>query len=512
MATNDNRNLGRRLGLFGVVALFSGLFAGFFITGRFSDPWVWVQLVLGAGGLAAFFATNLATLSENFSGRGTVFLATSLVSAVVVAGALGAVNYIVVKKPKSWDLTKDQIFTLSDQTTSTLKGLSEEVTVLAFYAPSEPEFGELDARLRQYKEKSEKLKVQFLDPSKHLAEIKQYNVAQGGPRVIVKAGAKESRAKELSEESLTNAIAEVTRGAARKIWFSKGHGERALADASERGLKVFVDALKSEGYGVEEILLAEHKQLPAEVKTLVVAGPVASLQPGEVELVKKWVDEKGGKLVLLLDPQVVSGFELALGTWGIVLGNNLVIDADSQQPEVAIAQQYDKHPITDPKTSAFQLATLFPLARSVSKAVAPASWTVVELAKTGARAWGKVEAITGNEIRFDPAKDLKGPVPLAVAATKGTGDAEARVVVVGNSSFVANGFLRLSGNKDFALNAVSWASRDESKIAIRPKSRQSNQLFLSADQQHKISLFAFNLLPFSLLFAGLLVWQTRKSR
>jgi hypothetical protein len=27
-----------------------------------------------------------------------------------------------------------------------------------------------------------------------------------------------------------------------------------------------------------------------------------------------------------------------------------------------------------------------------------------------------------------------------------------------------------------------------------------------------MTLFAFDLLPFSLLFAGLLVWQTRKSR
>ena len=103
-------------------------------------------------------------------------------------------------------------------------------------------------------------------------------------------------------------------------------------------------------------------------------------------------------------------------------------------------------------------------------------------------------------------------MPLVVAATKGAGETESRVVVVGNSAFVANGFIRLSGNKDFALNMASWTARDESKISIRPKSRQANQLFLSAEQSHKISLFAFNLLPFSLLFAGLLVWQTRKSR
>lgn len=329
----------------------------------------------------------------------------------------------------------------------------------------------------------------------------------------MQAGAKESRAKELTEESLTNAIAEVTRGTAKKVYVSKGHGERSISDTTERGMKQYVDALKGEGFTLDELLLAEHKEMPADAKVLLIAGPVASLQPGEIALVQKWVDEKGGKLVLMLDPNQASGFEAVLPAWGVALGNNTVIDADSQQPEVAIAQSYEKHPITDPKSAAFQLATLFPLARSVGKlAAAPAGWTDVELAKTGARAWGEVDPIQGKEIAFDAGRDLKGPVPLAVAATKGSGDTEARVVVTGNSAFVANGFFRLSGNKDFALNAVSWAARDEQKISIRPKSRQSNQLFLSAEQQHKISLFAFNFLPFSLLYAGLLVWQTRKSR
>jgi ABC-type uncharacterized transport system involved in gliding motility auxiliary subunit len=99
-------------------------------------------------------------------------------------------------------------------------------------------------------------------------------------------------------------------------------------------------------------------------------------------------------------------------------------------------------------------------------------------------------------------------VPLATSASKG----DARVVVVGNSLFAANGFLRMSGNKDFAMNAVAWCAHEESRISIRPKQRQSNHLFLSADQKHRMTLFAFDLLPFGLLFAGLVVWQTRKSR
>jgi ABC-type uncharacterized transport system involved in gliding motility auxiliary subunit len=192
------------------------------------------------------------------------------------------------------------------------------------------------------------------------------------------------------------------------------------------------------------------------------------------------------------------------------VGKDEVIDPEAQNPEIAIAQSYADHPITQPRSSPFALATIFPLARSVTKtAAASAGWTVTELAKTGPRAWGETGSITSGEVKFDPGQDLKGPVSLAATATKG---AESRVVVVGNSLFAANGYYRLSGNKDFALNAVSWAAKEESRISIRPKQRQGNHLFLTADQKKTMTLFAFDVLPFGLLFAGLVVWQTRKSR
>ncbi len=301
---------------------------------------------------------------------------------------------------------------------------------------------------------------------------------------------------------------------AKKVYFTKGHGERGLDDATERGIKLFADNLKSEGYQVEEILLAEHKEMPAEVQELVVAGPQTSFTEGEAKLVHDWVEQKNGKLFVMIDPTIVSGLESQLLTWGISVDADEVIDPESQQPQIAIAQGYADHPITSPRSGAKLSFTLFPLARSISKKASGSStgWTLTELATTGAHAWGETSAITGDTVQYDEGKDIKGPVTLALAGTKGTGENEARVVVVGNSSYLANGFYRLGSNRDFALNAVSWASHDESKISIHPKNRQSNHLFLSNEQKHTMTLFAFNLLPFSLLFAGLLVWQTRKSR
>jgi ABC-type uncharacterized transport system involved in gliding motility auxiliary subunit len=500
------KNWGRIGGLFGVVVLFSAIFNWLFVTGSVSSLGVIVRLAVGVAGIAFWLVTNRG---EKPLGRGAFYGAVSAASALVLVAALAGINYIAVKKPKSWDLTKDRIFTLSDQTVGVLKGLKEPVAVQAFYSGSEPEYIELDSRLRQYKAQTDKLTVEFVDPFKHPARVKELNISQTGPRVIVKSGNKETRAKEISEEALTNALIEVSRGSTKKIYFTKGHGEHAVGDNTERGLKSFVDNLKGEGYQTDEIVLAEHKEMPADSQALVVAGPVGTLTDGEVKLVKEWV-EKGGKLVALVDPGVQSGLEGAFESWGIHVGKDEVIDPEAQNPEVAIAQSYAEHPITQPRSSPFALATIFPVARSVSKAAnAPSSWTVTELAKTGARAWGETGSLSSGQVKFDPGQDLKGPVSLAATATKGT---ESRVVVVGNSLFASNGYYRLSGNKDFALNSLSWVAKEESRISIRPKQRQGNHLFLSAEQKRTMTLFAFDVLPFGLLFAGLVVWQTRKSR
>ena len=500
------KHWGRIAGLFGMVALFSAVDNWLVVTGSIASASVIARFVLAAAGIALWLVTNR---EERPLGRGAFYGAVSAATGLVLVAALVGINYIVVKKPKSWDLTKDRIFTLSDQTVGVLKGLKEPVTVQAFYSGSEPEYGELDARLRQYRAQSDKLAVEFVDPFKHPGRVKEANISQSGPRVIVKSGNKESRAKEISEEALTNALIEVSRGSTKKVYFTKGHGEHAVADDSERGLKSFVDNLKGEGYQTDEIILAEHKEMPADAQALIVAGPVAALTEGEAKLVKEWV-EKGGKLVALVDPRTQSGLEGAFEGWGIHVGKDEVIDPEAQNPEVAIAQSYAEHPITQPRTSPFALATIFPVARSVSKSAnVPSGWTVTELAKTGERAWGETGSLASGQVKFDPGQDLKGPVSLAASSTKG---AESRVVVVGNSLFAANGYYRLSGNKDFALNAVSWAAKEESRISIRPKQRQANHLFLKADEKRRMTLFAFDLLPLGLLFAGLVVWQTRKSR
>jgi len=215
---------GRIGGLFGMVVLFSAVFNWLFVTGSIASAGVIVRLLLGFAGIAFWLVTNRG---EHPLGRGAFYGTVSAVSGLVLVALLVAVNYIAVKKPQSWDLTKDRIFTLSDQTAGGLKGLKVEVKVQAFYSAAEPEYTDLDQRLRQYRSQTDKLQVEFVDPLKRPGLVKEMNISQSGPRVVIRSGSKEARAKDTSEESLTNALIEVTRGSTKKVYFAKGHGENA---------------------------------------------------------------------------------------------------------------------------------------------------------------------------------------------------------------------------------------------------------------------------------------------
>ena len=161
----NTRTLGKILGALGLVALLSAPYTYFVTTG---SPWMSaVKAGLGVLLIGAYFATNLGEFGQFASRRSTFYLVSTIATVLVVLVALVAVNYVVVKKGKSWDLTSKKIFTLAPQTRSTLAGLKEKVRVYGFLAPSDPDYEQVDRLLQRYREQApDRFEVVFKDPRK----------------------------------------------------------------------------------------------------------------------------------------------------------------------------------------------------------------------------------------------------------------------------------------------------------------------------------------------------------
>jgi len=128
---------------------------------------------------------------------------------MVVLGILGAANYLVVRHPKRFDLTKDQRYSLSDQTRKVVAGLKDDVKITYFQRQRDMARGQ--DRLKEYQALSPRLKVEFVDPVQSPAKAQAYDVRGPWPILVVEKADKRERVSNDGEQDITNALLKITR-------------------------------------------------------------------------------------------------------------------------------------------------------------------------------------------------------------------------------------------------------------------------------------------------------------
>jgi ABC-type uncharacterized transport system involved in gliding motility auxiliary subunit len=241
-------------------------------------------------------------------------------------------------------------------------------------------------------------------------------------------------------------------------------------------------------------------------------GPTSEPFQNELDLIDGYLNN-GGSVLILLDPSPSASLGEFMKKWSIDVGNNFVVDASGvgrlfgAGPTIPLVTNYSNHKITE----RFNVMSFFPLVRSVTPAATPAQGITVEnLLSSNDRSWGETD-MKSPEATPDDKLDMKGPVSLAVVATKDLGEnKKARLIVYGDSDFASNGFSGTQGNGNLFMNSVSWLAQDESFISIRPKDPTDRRLTLTEAQSRMVSYISVVLLPLSILIAGISVWMNRR--
>ena len=179
---------------------------------------------------------------------------------------------------------------------------------------------------------------------------------------------------------------------------------------------------------------------------------------------------------------------------------------------------------------------MFGMARSVrADSASPAGVTVEEFIKTSemSHAESDLDLIQFQpEAVFQKAQDEGAPVPLAVAATIDLDDSpsasdsgkiaaaaageerpgrQARIVVIGDRDFIADGLLDKYGNRDLLLNCLRWLSGQTDRITIAPKETESTPLILRDAQRTVILVVTLIALPGLIVLTGIFIRIRRRS-
>lgn len=490
--------------------------AGYYIVERSFDLPLQISLGISIIGLALFALLDPQRVREALTGRQARYGSNALIMTLAFLGILVVINYLVYQNPYRWDITEDKLNTLAPETLQTLESLPSPVTAQAFYTPRFPS-ETAQKLLEQYKANSKgKFDYQFIDPEAQPLAAQAAKVTRDGT-IVLKMDDRQEPVTYSSEQEITAALIRLANPGKRAVYFLTGHGEYDPDGSGEESYSLLKQTLETKNYTVNTLNLLGNPVIPEDALAVIVAGPRKLLSDEEAGLLSDYLN-RGGSLVLLSEPPALTDVkdqkdalaQYLANTWGIRLGDDLVIDPGVNPPVVAVSDRYGDHPITQKMLG---LATIFPTARSVVASQGANAISQVTLVSASQAAWGETNTqnLETTNPSPDPNSDLLGPVPLAVAATDQS--TKARVVVVGDSDFASNTYFQSYGNGDFIANSIDWAAEQESLINLTPKA-PTNRVMLPP-QQYTLGLIllgAVFLMPGAVVVSGILVWLQRRRR
>ena len=424
-----------------------------------------------------------------------------------------------------WDVTASGEHTLSDKTLQALKTIQEPVKAIAFVKEPSEEASNVKKLLASYEYHLKGLSFEMVDPDRNPALTRQYDI-KALNTVILEGFGQSQTVKTPDEESLTNALVRLSKGRTEKVYWVMGHGERPFKSTAQESLASIHQNLSNQNYEFEELTLAQ-KDIPSDAALVVVAAPEKNLFPEEVASLKRFLN-KGGSLLIFLEPYQDGGLKEFLREYGVVMSSDMVVDKMSRVMGgdflLPMTVTYGNHEIT----KNFRLLSFFSLARSVEvdKGVKKKGLTLTNLALTSQESWSETDrdALNQGKARLD-AEDRQGPLSLAVIVELDPKEAkgeegkeedkitgEGKLAVFGDADFASNKFVSLAGNSELMINTMNYLVGRKDLITIPEKERPADHLMLSRNQGLMLFWIPVVGIPLLVIVLGVVVWRKRRSR
>lgn len=472
-----------------------GLFIGFFLAGLAIDRRFWKE----------FLAMRTTKHGLNMG----VLILLALVFIVTV-------NFIAVRYEKKFDWTSEGLNSLSDQSVKAAKGLKSDVELVLLYRKEQDE-DSIQRNMRDvaalYTNVSPKIKYVAYNALQRPDLAKKYEFTQGPYGVFLVSGERHIRIDRPTEEEITKALIKMGRDKKKAVYFTAGHGERGFEERKPESISELKKELES-AYDVKTLTLYQEGKVPADADLVAVIGPQQQFLEPELQALREYA-KSGGHLLLALDPGDKHNLAQLTKTFGVEFLNNYILDPRANIPGAGnVAALGTSFSPTSEITRSFQggMMTIFLLASGLKEAPGGhEGLTIDEIVKTDR------QAIAADGLDANAKIAGQGPHTLAVSVSGKLGPEnkpegkDFGAVIFGDSDFLSNALLRSNLNRDLALNAFAWLSKDQDLISIRPKAPKGTQLEMTRERFVGLILGFLFPLPVLLLIGGGVIWWRRRT-
>ncbi len=311
--------------------------------------------------------------------------------------------------------------------------------------------------------------VNHIDASLSPELVKQYGIQKQG-EMVVHSGEQYFQLSSLSYEAFFNGLKRMSQPSDRWIVFLDGLQGKTFDAGQANSYSDWLGALKAANYRSVVLNWQPQLQLPKMARLVVLPSPASSLTDAQMAWLEAQI-EQGLSLFWLADPQT------AVQQPALSLLFD-VMRTDAYHAGRLVIKQYNEHAINKDFDRPLDLYDVMPF-------------------------------VTANQPLWLNDKQQVLAASQEISGANGL----SRLLVIGDSDFLNNSYLRSGGNLEMSFRVLDWLLQHDNRIDLPSIGLHQSQLHFS--QQH-ILLFAGVMLiivPLLMLLLGAYFWyKSRRAR
>ena len=459
--------------------------------------------------------------SKNFKSGAYATLMILMMIVIVLA-----VNLAVSMLDLQVDVSKSQVFTLTDTTKEILDGLEDDVTI--YYIAQEGLQEETIYKIvERYPAASSKVHLELKDVVLYPNFAKQYTTGEILSNSVIVVNNDTGAFKYIDYQNLlsygsssstieatgldvegqvTAGIAAVSSDDLPTMYYVGGHGETKLSDA-------FVTSVGKQNITLKNMNMYTATEIPEDCDILFFNGPAYDLSEEETAMVKDFM-EAGGNVVIMLtnSEEKMPNFDALLRYYGVERHPGVIVEGSGYYlgtyrtyllPSVS-------YYMVITRTFSDGLTMILPMTQGMTETEDQrASLDVHRLLKTSNDAYLKVN--TQAETTQKEEGDEDGPFDLAYYIEEEEGR-KGKMLVVASHYFINQTMLESGqyGNEAFMAEVLAYMTG--AQMSIPARSLQQQYVVPTHAQALLWGIITIGMIPLILLSTGFIIWIRRRRR
>ena len=434
------------------------------------------------------------------------------------------------------DVTKEKLYTLSDESKELVKDIEQEVKIYFF---GFDETATPYTLAKQYENVNEKITAEIINIIDRPDVAQKYGVESSSDiGIIVESGQRHKvlstndlytydtttyETIDITEQKLTNTIIDTTIAKKPKIYFLTGHEEYNLSNEMSI-LKIYLENEINE-VNILNLLTTE---FPTDCDTLVVASPLKDFAEMEANKIIQYI-QNGGNILWFSDASIeelnLPNVQRVLNEYGISSSKGMILETSSSNMLIntpyLIVPNINYHEIT--KDIYNETGVVF---------IQSGKLNIVEQEKLNELNVTVTPIIESNDTSFyrddfsiattnkTSSEEYASYVLGAEVVKKISEEKTSKLVIFSNGIFASDSTMpiqnqyvyaiSLFNNKDLVLNSVAYLTDREDTIRIRKDTGYVTYTATQAqDNIVKIIIFVF---PILIIIIGIVIWQIRRRK